>query len=1096
MRIVAAIGCIAAFAAVSADAQPMLVRTTALSALREAGKSYLHIADLTTGRIHPRHVALPGPAPVGPLFLGDNGSFAVAGSGPSSTGDVLAHDAAGTYMSPIVFSPLEIPALSRIRPRAGWRFAPGGVGRFPESQNPLLLALAMWKENDGRRLGAVEAYELGPAPTFRPGAVHGPWPLPGAPVAAVVLPPGDRAAVLCRQPRGSGAMLRVLDLATGKAILPGRAAFTGPDLRDATEPAALAFDASQGLLYALTSGYAVDKPQGDPVSWLHAYAIADLTPVGPPVEAPGHAMDAQTPLRPAGPYGCWLTTRAPSAAFGYVTRIRFAPEGGVTETALAFRDVWQTPTLDCAPDGRVAAAFESRLEIWPQGAVSGPTHVYEAPIRVAAWADGSLIVGEANRLHRVNPETARPITTVSFQSGAVMDAVLLPEEARFDPSETAPRVPVPRLDLPAEITLHAGAAGRELQALHIASPYGEGYVWRVEYNASAMPWLRVFPTTGLLPASSVAYLGIDPARFGPADQPIEENLLLILDGGPSRPQPENNPFPVTIRVEPPRDIVRRILWIGAGPPSQHEDRDPDSGDAYRRVARFPSLSRLADVLAAPPHSFSHVEATVPFLDPLTPYAVVVIDAQAAVDGAVTRAALFDYVARGGAMLFVGRTVPEEKRAALAGWLDPVGIHILADAPMEGVWRVQPTHPLLSGLETLRIAGGVGFRLEEQPRALVASGSDSAAFAILEYGAGRIAVLAAATPLENAQQAAGSLRENAARLFEWLARNRQPLQDVDADGLPDFIEDKNNNGAVDPGETDRLRSDSDNDGLPDGMEDQNRNGRVDPGETSPINPDSDGDGVFDGADPSPVPPTDAPVIDAVSPVEGPAEGGTRVVLTGRNVPPDATLWFGSNKAASLRVLSDTALIAQTPPCALSQGETVDVRIRGAAPNAATVLPGGFRYTPLSKVTLALEALQAASDEYQKAVAVRLHPETETMAGLVTFRLTALPAHAIAWGAVTPGAAASQSGRAINVRPDPSGGIVIDISPAQHGPYWGELAIVRWISRFEPTTGPMRLSIDRARVLAPNGSALIVRTQDLSITPIHFPGPETAGYTAPQ
>ncbi len=120
-------------------------------------------------------------------------------------------------------------------------------------------------------------------------------------------------------------------------------------------------------------------------------------------------------------------------------------------------------------------------------------------------------------------------------------------------------------------------------------------------------------------------------------------------------------------------------------------------------------------------------------------------------------------------------------------------------------------------------------------------------------------------------------------------------DCDDDGLTDGScspgEDLNNNGVVDPGETDPMKPDtdgdgildgtergltapqqpqytdmnvfvpdadpstmtnpvnpdSDSDGLTDGEEDRNRNGKVDPGETAPGDADADDDGVLDGAD---------------------------------------------------------------------------------------------------------------------------------------------------------------------------------------------------------------------------------------------------------
>ena len=70
-------------------------------------------------------------------------------------------------------------------------------------------------------------------------------------------------------------------------------------------------------------------------------------------------------------------------------------------------------------------------------------------------------------------------------------------------------------------------------------------------------------------------------------------------------------------------------------------------------------------------------------------------------------------------------------------------------------------------------------------------------------------------------------------------------DTDSDGLPDGLEDANRNGAFDAGETDPRVADTDGDGLIDGAEDRNRNGTVDAGETDPRVADTDGDGLNDG-----------------------------------------------------------------------------------------------------------------------------------------------------------------------------------------------------------------------------------------------------------
>jgi hypothetical protein len=77
----------------------------------------------------------------------------------------------------------------------------------------------------------------------------------------------------------------------------------------------------------------------------------------------------------------------------------------------------------------------------------------------------------------------------------------------------------------------------------------------------------------------------------------------------------------------------------------------------------------------------------------------------------------------------------------------------------------------------------------------------------------------------------------------------PPLDSDGDGIPDYIEDTNHDGTIDPGETDPGDPDTDGDGLPDGVEDSNHDGTVDPGETDPGNPDTDGDGLPDGVEDS-------------------------------------------------------------------------------------------------------------------------------------------------------------------------------------------------------------------------------------------------------
>lgn len=70
-------------------------------------------------------------------------------------------------------------------------------------------------------------------------------------------------------------------------------------------------------------------------------------------------------------------------------------------------------------------------------------------------------------------------------------------------------------------------------------------------------------------------------------------------------------------------------------------------------------------------------------------------------------------------------------------------------------------------------------------------------------------------------------------------------DSDGDGIPDELEDRNQNGRYDgANETDPYSADTDGDGIPDGVEDSNQNGQLDRGETDPRTADTDGDGIDD------------------------------------------------------------------------------------------------------------------------------------------------------------------------------------------------------------------------------------------------------------
>lgn len=99
-------------------------------------------------------------------------------------------------------------------------------------------------------------------------------------------------------------------------------------------------------------------------------------------------------------------------------------------------------------------------------------------------------------------------------------------------------------------------------------------------------------------------------------------------------------------------------------------------------------------------------------------------------------------------------------------------------------------------------------------------------------------------------------------------------------------------------------------------------------------DGDGDAFDGGGDRLP-----APMLESVEPFDGPAEGGTPVVLWGAHFQTGASVRFGAVVVDSAQVLSSTSIQATTPP---GSPGPVEVRVTNPDGQFAT-LPDGFTYT---------------------------------------------------------------------------------------------------------------------------------------------------------
>lgn len=1089
-----------------ACAQRLLVRTTTLSAAREAVRVYLHSVDLGRGESLPLPELLPGPTPLGPILLTSDGSGAVASSGPRWTGGEFHVGDTPTFISVYHTAPFRAVPGQRLLSQEGWRQYAACLAQDPRNETPILVLLGVRVDEYGNWRGRLEArrWERTAETASEPRSAA--WPLPGAPMAATTLHRTTRVAVLCRSRQETGALLHARDVVTGQVLVEAKSLGDDPAGRLGTEPAGLALSRDGSCLFVLTAGHPLDRPSGEASSWLHALDPIHFEPLLDPVELPGVAEPGDNPLLPAEGRACWVTTRTPRSGFAYLFRVRAGPDSLAKEEERSYVNVSRPLRIALAPeDHSVAVACERRLEILEDGRVRPLPDAYDAPIRALAWDRQGLIAAEGNRIHRLDPATGDPGVTVSFSTGWPADFVSLPAERlpprdedadgvpapderkqRTSPSlpdtdddgipdgiDPEPTVPSPFLRLPALVTFRGEAAGRQWRAVMLDPPHGKSCQWRIDFDAKAMPWLRVYPQSGVLPGLGVFYIGVDPAQYGAPQGVVGGRLRVHVSGKGPGSEAAGSPATTYIRVEPQRGRVQRILWMwerGAAAGQLRSTKDPHGFRA------------LADLLAGPPYYFSHREISGPFSESLTPHAIVVLGAAAAARGAVTRQAILDYVAAGGALLFFGKQLDLNASRALTRWLSPLGIHVDSAARVEGVFGTNRRDWLCRHWTGFRIADGCEIRADDPSMILVpgTTGTEQAILVTTAYGRGRIAMLAAPTPLETDALQAETNRLFALDLFRWLAAAGKDVDDLDEDGLTDATEDRNANGFVDPGETDRLNPDTDGDGIPDGIEDINRNGQVDEGETSPRNPDSDGDGTRDGADTTPLPPADAPHVANVEPAEGPREGGVQVLVSGRNFSPDSAVWFGRRASPRVRTLGAMALVAETPPSEPGTGPDVDVRVVNPSIGLEGTLPTGFHYRPRSMVLLTLEAAQAAKRLYKGTLTIRLDCPLEVNVGRIALQLEAWPRGAINWVDTNPGASAEYARRIVLGRPTPSGGMRVDISEGKRGPSAGEAATIRW-TRSKALKRRRRVSIriEDPRMWAPNGEPLEVKVAEQQI-----------------
>ena len=969
-----------------AESQSLLAVATGISSAREAARVYLVCVDFDDGGSVSSIYALPGAEANSPLLLRDDALGAVLSTQTSGKMAGLPPSGVQSYLSEFDLQDPDSPPISSVATPPAWRGWAGCLLSVPMGHT--MTALLRESYEGGESGGVMEAIPWAQAGgASSAGRIR--WRLSGTPVAACPLPSqadaGPRLAVLCRSTVSDGSCLFFGDVSED-APRPQELQLSNEAEGLHGTPAALAVDPKNKRLFVLTTGFDWESSSGDAVTWLHLLDPETLQATAPALALRGSPVTSGTPLFLGGDGRCWIATQLPEPDLIQFSgiQVQSLTTEGCLEITAQYAVQGSGPVHWVAePNGiGLAIAVERNLEIWSAGVRGGIRTSLANPVGALFWNSEGLFVGEAGQIHRLDAASGKILQSLQIQQGFIAALAGLPPGTNLATTKAEAAWPAP-------LIFHAEAAGREIRGWPI--PEGsDPESFRAEFDPAEMPWLEVIREQRAGRRS--AFYFFVKAVYGAPGEPLQGHVHMVRERAPGTPPLS---VEVPVRVISSSDPVRRLLWLRSG----------EAANSLRADGEAAGFRTLAAMLAGPPFFFAHEECNGPFQSSLTPYTIVVVDAEAAARGWVTRRAVLDYVSSGGALLFIGKNLGTVEDEALRAWLAPLQIRLDMHTRVSGVFSPSSPSPLTESWKDFNVENG-GLIVGPTESILVARGEEpkEGVFAATSHGYGRVALLSAATPLENARLASESNRAFASTLFSWLSRARSEYADLDSDRLPDGIEDRNNNGQVDPGETDYLRPDSDGDGLPDGVEDANLNGIVDDAETDPRNPDSDGDGVFDGADPTPCPSHGQLYLAAAVPPQAPAEGGRPITILGRNFSPDTRFWVGGQAAKVLQWLDPSSVVVRLPQTTTEAGRAVDIRAEAATNHAEATLPQGFLYLPRSRAALRLvpvetPVVQQGQCKGRLGVDVTLPPEVQVRQ--ISILIEAAPPGGFLWGdAETP------------------------------------------------------------------------------------------------
>lgn len=644
--------------------------------------------------------------------------------------------------------------------------------------------------------------------------------------------------------------------------------------------------------------------------------------------------------------GFWIKTTSISEGFSYLSFANWEPiEGWEKKLEYSFvgiEDDWQIaihPSQEI-----VAAAHNNCVEIVGRPFDMPWVEKFEEQITYLGWlSDTTLNVGMGGKLIQININDRSKKEWLLANSGFVTNIFqITPEHSSLPIDEFPNGIVIDELEFQSE------RAGKDVHAILLGQQHPAIIDYEITYISNPVDWLLWYRNNYF--DSTYLYFGLIPYSWGEYIPSVWLNIKPIvnqelIDDNFSVPTSRYIRVHVVKNSMSPRKIL--FIWAQSIPESFRSNKDPRE------------IKLLADMLAGTPFFFSCEEHAEPIKNEmLNNYGIVIVEAKAIASGIISIKDLLDYVFRGGKLLIFGDYWPDGDSNLFNYWLAPMGVLYNPKQRFDGKLPVEIKNiPDFEGKEISIIGGGT---LKSVPttnsippstnptsRNSLSTAKQVACLS-RNYGYGKIVFLSARTPLSSAYLSANENRTFARNLFQGLAYSETSLEDTDGDGLFDIVEDRNQNGIMDEGETSIYMKDSDGDGIPDGDEDQNRNGIWDENETDPTCVDSDGDGIWDGADISPVPAFGKQIITRIEPLEAFAEGGSVVFIQGRNFTGDTQFVFGTLISPSSRIISPEFAIVVVPEFYQDEGGKVWVYAMEGKNKTKTEPGKPFLYKPRNKV----------------------------------------------------------------------------------------------------------------------------------------------------